>query len=76
MGQIRPIVKLLPLTSARKAALIYWKNWLSSSTSDQLLDIALNEIPWRKDFIKMFGKTIEIPRLQNMAQNLQVRYFM
>lgn len=65
MGQIRPIVKLLPLTSARKAALIYWKNWLSSSTSDQLLDIALNEIPWRKDFIKMFGKTIEIPRLQN-----------
>ena len=65
MESTKPTVTILPLTSTREAALFHWKNWLPNSTADQTLDLALQQIPWRKDVIKMFGRTIQIPRLQN-----------
>ncbi|MAJ86881.1 MAG: alpha-ketoglutarate-dependent dioxygenase AlkB [Cellvibrionales bacterium TMED148] len=65
MESTRPTVTMLPLTSTNEAALFHWRNWLSDFTSDQILEIATQQIAWRKDSIKMFGKTIQIPRLQN-----------
>ena len=65
MEWTKPTVTILPLTSTREAALFHWKNWLPNSKADQTLAFALQQIPWRKDVIKMFGRTIQIPRLQN-----------
>jgi alkylated DNA repair dioxygenase AlkB len=74
MESTKPTVTILPLTSTREAALFHWKNWLPNSTADQTLDLALQQIPWRKDVIKMFGRTIQIPRLQNWFSESGQRY--
>ena len=45
--------------------LILWPQWLSQQEADSLLAQSIKNIPWRHDSIKMFGKLIPVPRLQN-----------
>ena len=47
------------------AEIVFWPNWLTQQQADDLLDTAINQIVWRQDSIKIVGKTIPIPRLQN-----------
>lgn len=54
----------LQLTAERDSALTFWPNWLSSTDADSLLSKSINSIDWRADSIKIVGKTIPIPRLQ------------
>jgi alkylated DNA repair dioxygenase AlkB len=45
--------------------LILWPQWLSKPKADSLLAQSIDNIPWRHDSIRMFGKLIPVPRLQN-----------
>ncbi|MGB2566813.1 MAG: alpha-ketoglutarate-dependent dioxygenase AlkB, partial [Porticoccaceae bacterium] len=47
------------------ASISFWPNWLSASEADALLQTAIDKTPWRQDNIRMMGKTIPLPRLQN-----------
>ena len=47
------------------AEIVFWPHWLSQPQADDLLDTAINQTVWRQDSIKIVGKTIPIPRLQN-----------
>ena len=47
------------------AEIVFWPNWLTQQQADDLLDTAINQTAWRQDSIKIVGKTIPIPRLQN-----------
>ena len=52
------------LTEQRDSAITFWPNWLSTSAADNLLSKAIGSVDWRADSIKIVGKTIPIPRLQ------------
>lgn len=54
----------LSLTPERESAITFWPNWLSTGDADSLLCKAIDSINWRADSIKIVGKTIPIPRLQ------------
>ncbi|MDG1311863.1 MAG: alpha-ketoglutarate-dependent dioxygenase AlkB [Porticoccaceae bacterium] len=54
--------------------IIFWPNWLSGPEADQLLQIAIDRTPWRHDSIKIVGKTIPIPRLQNWFGDPETSY--
>ena len=54
----------LALTSERQSSITFWPNWLSATTADKLLDRAINTVDWRADRIKIVGKQIPLPRLQ------------
>lgn len=47
------------------AEIAFWPNWLSPEQADGLLETAIHQTQWRQDTIKIVGKTIPIPRLQN-----------
>lgn len=58
--------KILKLPSEKKSAdgeLIMYKNVFDKSQSDRLFEQLLNNIIWRQDTIKMFGKAVNLPRL-------------
>ena len=56
----------LPLSdNSDLSELIFWPNWLSPEQADKLLTTSIQSIPWRHDSIKMFGRQIAVPRLQN-----------
>jgi alkylated DNA repair dioxygenase AlkB len=56
----------VPLGDAdNRSELILWPQWLSKQQADSLLAQSIKNIPWRHDSIKMFGKLIPVPRLQN-----------
>ena len=55
----------LRLTNDRASEVIFWPNWLEESLADILLNTAISETPWRQDFIRIMGKKIPVPRLQN-----------
>ena len=56
----------LPLDSADHTAnLIFWPYFLTAQQADNLLQLAIETLPWRLDMIHMFGKQIPVPRLQN-----------
>ena len=56
----------LPLADNNKQSeLVFWPNWLSKQQADSLLDTSIQSISWRHDHIKMFGKQVPVPRLQN-----------
>jgi alkylated DNA repair dioxygenase AlkB len=60
--QIIPV----PLGDAdNRSELILWPQWLSKPKADSLLAQSIDNIPWRHDSIRMFGKLIPVPRLQN-----------
>lgn len=52
------------LTPQRKGSISFWPNWLAAGEADSLLEQSINSIDWRADTIRIVGKTIPIPRLQ------------
>lgn len=52
----------LPLS---EADVRYYPNALGKALADEYLNALKTELPWRQDAIRMFGKTINIPRLQS-----------
>jgi alkylated DNA repair dioxygenase AlkB len=54
----------LELTPDRQATITFWPNWLSAKDADSLLCKAVDNIDWRADIIRIVGKQIPIPRLQ------------
>lgn len=60
--------QIIPLPLAdnnQQSELVFWPNWLTKKQADNLLDTSIQSIPWRHDHIKMFGKQVPVPRLQN-----------
>ena len=56
----------LPLSSDDDVAeMVFWPQFLSCEEADNLLKKSIADLPWRTDKIKMFGKEIPVPRLQN-----------
>ena len=56
-------VKLGPELGASN--IIFWPIWLSGAEANQLLNRAMAQTDWRQDSIRIAGKTIPLPRLQN-----------
>ena len=56
----------LPLSdNTHQSELTFWPQWLAPIQADELLSQSIQSIPWRHDTIKMFGKQVPVPRLQN-----------
>ncbi len=55
----------LSLSEGRTADIVFWPQWLDHCSADSLLRTAIEQTPWREDFIDIMGKKIPIPRLQN-----------
>ena len=58
--------QLIPvrLTEERHSQIAFWPNWFNGEIADSLLRQSINHIDWRSDRIRIAGKTIPIPRLQ------------
>jgi len=54
--------------------LIYWQDWLDARESSELFLELRASIDWQHDKMKMFGKTIYIPRLQAFYGNKNINY--
>lgn len=54
----------LELTPERDSAITFWPNWLPAADADNLLRKSIESIDWRADIIRIVGKQIQIPRLQ------------
>lgn len=44
------------------AKVTFYKNFFDSQRSDEIFQILLNEINWRQDSMKLYGKEIDLPR--------------
>jgi len=64
----------LPLTETRQSQITFWPNWLDGERADSLLSKSINDIDWRSDVIRIAGKTISIPRLQQWFGNPKTSY--
>jgi len=56
------------------AEIVYYPNFLNAEESHQLFKLLLTDIAWQQDEIKMFGKTIAIPRLQAFYADEGLKY--
>lgn len=43
----------------------YYPNWIAPDVASQYQQTLVEELTWRQDTIKMFGKLVKIPRLQS-----------
>lgn len=59
------IIPLALESPQSRANLVFWPNFLNSEQADLLLKQSIETLPWRLDRIKMFGRQIPVPRLQN-----------
>ena len=60
--------QIIPVALSREAGsseIYFWPNWLSGAEADQLLSRAIEQTDWRQDNIRIAGKIIPVPRLQN-----------
>ena len=60
--------QIIPVTLSPELGtsnIVFWPNWLSGPEADQLLSRAIEQTDWRQDNIRIAGKTIPLPRLQN-----------
>ncbi len=64
----------LQLTPERRSAITFWPNWLSENDADNLLCQSISTIDWRTDVIKIVGKKIPLPRLQQWFGDPGTRY--
>lgn len=64
----------LALTPERDSAISFWPNWLSGKDADDLLRKSIETIDWRADSIRIVGKQIPIPRLQQWFGQPGTRY--
>lgn len=56
----------LPLESSESTAdMLFFPHFLGCTEADNLLKKSIDDLPWRADRIKMFGREIPVPRLQN-----------
>ena len=55
----------LTLSNDRASEIIFWPKWLDPTAADKLLNTAISKTPWRQDFMRIMGKKIPVPRLQN-----------
>ena len=68
--------QLIPvrLTEGRLSQIAFWPNWLDGERADALLSQAISDIDWRRDVIRIAGKTIPIPRLQQWFGDPKTSY--
>jgi len=68
--------QLIPvrLTEQRQSSIAFWPNWLSSTRADALLQQSIEHINWRSDHIRIAGKIIPIPRLQQWFGDPKTSY--
>lgn len=68
--------QLIPvrLTEERLSQIAFWPNWLNGERADALLSQAISDIDWRRDVIRIAGKTIPIPRLQQWFGDPKTSY--
>ena len=60
--------QVIPLTlesPESRADMLFWPHFLTNKQADELLTQSIANLPWRQDMIKMFGREIPVPRLQN-----------
>lgn len=66
MANLQPDIQFITLPSGDSAAdgqIMLYPNFFAASTRDKLFDDLLQNLNWRQDKIKMFGKEINLPRL-------------
>lgn len=61
----------LPLS---EADVRYFPNALSQDDADRFFALLKNELPWQQDTIKLFGKSVKIPRLQSWHGDPECTY--
>ncbi len=54
-----PVKEVLPMPDAK---VTFYRNFFDSHKSDEIFQILLNEIHWRQDRMKLYGKEIDLPR--------------
>lgn len=65
----------VPLSpEAGTGEILFWPNWLPQLEADDLLETAVNKTVWRQDNIRIVGKTIPLPRLQNWFGDPKTSY--
>jgi alkylated DNA repair dioxygenase AlkB len=65
----------VPLSpDAGTGEILFWPNWLPQLEADNLLETAINKTVWRQDNIRIVGKTIPLPRLQNWFGDPKTSY--
>lgn len=64
----------LRLTEERRSEIAFWPNWLDGQRADALLNQSICDIDWRSDVIRIAGKTIPIPRLQQWFGDPKTSY--
>ena len=64
----------LRLTEERHSQIAFWPNWLDGARADSLLSQAIKHIDWRSDVIRIAGKTIPLPRLQQWFGDPETSY--
>ena len=64
----------LELTPERNSSITFWPNWLPAKDADNLLFKSIETIDWRADTIRIVGKQIPIPRLQQWFGQPGTRY--
>ncbi|NDW21877.1 alpha-ketoglutarate-dependent dioxygenase AlkB [Alteromonas hispanica] len=57
-----------------EADVIYYPAFLNPDTADAFFKALQNELPWQQDSLRMFGKTIPIPRLQSWHGDPECTY--
>ena len=57
-----PGLQALPLKDAQVS---YQPDWLSGQAASTLITQLQQSLPWRQDTIKLYGKSVSIPRLQS-----------
>jgi len=56
------------------AAIFLWRDFLRPSTADDLLKYLLEQVPWRQDTVRVFGKRHPLPRLQQWYGDPKTTY--
>lgn len=62
---------ILPLPDAHVQ---YFPNAIESNRADTYFEALKGQLPWRQDVIKLFGKSVKIPRLQSWHGDPQCHY--
>lgn len=56
------------------AAIFLWHDFLRPSATDDLLKYLLEQVPWRQDTVRVFGKRYPLPRLQQWYGDPKTTY--
>ena len=64
-------VKTLPLA---EADVKYYSRAIATDSANHYFHVLKQELPWRQDAIRLFGKSIDIPRLQSWHGDPQCTY--